>query len=57
MPVSKALAFEAEFLSYVRTQQPATLEAINASGTMSGDDEQVLTDAMKSFKASYNYAA
>ncbi|EIC14544.1 F0F1 ATP synthase subunit alpha [Kingella kingae] len=57
VPVSKALAFEAEFLSYVRTQQPATLEAINASGAMSGDDEQVLTDAMKSFKASYNYAA
>ena len=57
VPVSKALAFEAEFLSFVRTQKPETLAAINASGAMSGEDEQALSDAMKSFKASYNYAA
>ena len=57
VPVSKALAFEAEFLSFVRTQKPETLAAINASGAMSSEDEQALSDAMKSFKASYNYAA
>ena len=57
VPVLKALAFEAEFLSFVRTQKPETLAAINASGAMSGEDEQALSDAMKSFKASYNYAA
>ena len=55
VPVPKALAFEAEFLSYVRTQHPEVLEAINASGAMSDDNEQVLTAAMKSFKASYTY--
>lgn len=55
VPVSKALAFEAGFLNHVRTQHPEVLEAINASGAMSDDNEQVLTAAMKSFKASYNY--
>ncbi|MDO4878164.1 MAG: F0F1 ATP synthase subunit alpha [Neisseria sp.] len=57
VPVSKALAFEAEFLSFVRTQHPQVLADINESGAMSGESEQVLADAMKSFKASYNYAA
>ena len=57
VPVSKALAFEAEFLSYVRTQNPAVLEAIDASGAMSDDNEKALTEAMKTFKASYNYQA
>ncbi|UOO77071.1 F0F1 ATP synthase subunit alpha [Neisseria sp. Dent CA1/247] len=57
VPVSKALAFEAEFLSYVRTQHPDVLDAINASGAMSDDNEQVLIQAMKSFKSSYAYQA
>lgn len=57
VPVSKALAFEAEFLSYVRTQHPAVLDAINASGAMSDENEQALTQAMKSFKSSYAYQA
>lgn len=57
VPVAKALAFEAEFLSYVRTQLPQVLEAINASGAMSDENEQALANVMKSFKASYNYAA
>ncbi|SUA43919.1 ATP synthase F0F1 subunit alpha [Neisseria zoodegmatis] len=55
--VSKALAFEAEFLSYVRTQHPDVLDAINASGAMSDENEQVLIQAMKSFKSSYAYQA
>ena len=57
VPVSKALAFEAEFLGHVRTQNPAVLEAINTSGAMSDENEKVLTEAMKTFKASYNYQA
>ncbi len=56
VPVPKALAFEADFLSYVRTQHPAVLDAINASGAMSDENEQVLAQAMKSFKSSYSYA-
>ena len=55
VPVSKALAFEAEFLNFIRTQNPQALENINASGAMSDEDEQILTKAMESFKVSYNY--
>jgi len=57
VPVSKALAFEAEFLSFVRTQHPGVLEAINASGAMSDESEKALTEAMNSFKSSYAYQA
>ena len=57
VPVSKALAFEAEFLSFVRTQHPGVLEAINASGAMSDESEKTLTEAMNSFKSSYAYQA
>ncbi len=56
VPVAKALAFEAEFLSYVRTQHSAVLDAITASGAMSDEHEAVLTEAMKTFKTSYQYA-
>lgn len=55
--VSKALSFEAEFLSYVRTQYPKVLESINETGAMSDDNEKALTEAMKSFKASYAHTA
>lgn len=57
VPVSKALAFEHEFLNYVRTQALSVLEAINTSGAMSDENEKSLTEAMKTFKASYNYQA
>ena len=57
VPVSKALSFEAEFLSYVRTQYPKVLESINEAGAMSDDNEKALTEAMKSFKASYAHTA
>lgn len=57
VPVSKALAFEAEFLSFVRTQHPEVLEAVNASGAMSDESEKALAEAMKSFKSSYAYQA
>ena len=57
VPVSKALSFEADFLNFVRTQNPQILESINESGTMSDEAEQSLGEAMKAFKASYSYAA
>ena len=57
VPVSKALSSEAEFLSYVRTQYPKVLESINETGAMSDDNEKALTEAMKSFKASYAHTA
>ncbi|MGN6825676.1 F0F1 ATP synthase subunit alpha, partial [Neisseria sp. P0019.S002] len=57
VPVSKALSFEAEFLSYVRTQYPKVLESINETGAMSDDNGKALTEAMKSFKASYAHTA
>jgi len=57
VPVSKALSFEAEFLSYVRTQYPKVLESINETGAMSDDNEKALTEAMKSFKAFYAHTA
>ena len=57
VPVSKALAFEADFLNYVHTQHPDTLNAINESGVLSDESEKVLEEAIKTFKTSYSYAA
>ena len=57
VPVAQALAFEADFLGYVRAQHPDVLQTINASGVLSDDSTQVLADAMQSFKTSDNYAA
>ncbi|OAM30966.1 F0F1 ATP synthase subunit alpha [Eikenella sp. NML080894] len=57
VPVSKALAFEADFLGYVRTQHTDVLDQINQQGVMSDENEQVLTEAINTFKASRNYSA
>ena len=57
VPVSKALAFEADFLSFVRTQHGELLNAVNASGALSEEHEKTLAEAMKVFKASNNYAS
>ena len=57
VPVSKALAFEADFLGYVRTQYADVLVQINQQGVMSDENEQVLTEAINTFKASRNYSA
>ena len=57
IPVSKALAFEADFLGYVRTQHADVLDQINQQGVMSDENEQVLTEAINTFKASRNYSA
>ncbi|OWY38186.1 F0F1 ATP synthase subunit alpha [Xenophilus sp. AP218F] len=55
VPVKKALAFEAEFLAYVRANHAEVLQAVNASGDLSADNEKVLAKAMESFKAGYNF--
>ena len=55
VPVAKALAFEADFLGYVRTQCPQVLQDIDATGTLSDENAQALENAMKSFKSSYNF--
>ena len=57
VPVSKALAFEADFLGYMRTQHADVLDQINQQGVMSDENEQVLTEAISTFKASRNYSA
>ena len=57
VPVSKALAFEADFLGYMRTQHADVLDQINQQGVMSDENEQVLTEAINTFKASRNYSA
>ena len=57
VPVSKALTFEADFLGYVRTQHADVLDQINQQGVMSDENEQVLTEAINTFKASRNYSA
>ena len=50
VPVSKALAFEAEFLSFVRTQHPEVLDAINASGAMSEESEKSIDRSHEIFQ-------
>lgn len=57
VPVSKALNFEAAFLDYTRTQLPEILNDINAKGVLSDDNGKALTEAMETFKKSYNYQA
>ncbi|MBP6862980.1 MAG: F0F1 ATP synthase subunit alpha [Neisseriaceae bacterium] len=57
VPVNKALDFEAEFLSHVRTQHAEVLAQINESGAMSSDNEAVLSKAMETFKSAYSYKA
>ena len=49
--------FEADFLSFVRTQHGELLNAVNASGALSEEHEKTLAEAMKVFKASNNYAS
>ncbi|MBR7001150.1 MAG: F0F1 ATP synthase subunit alpha [Neisseriaceae bacterium] len=53
VPVNKALHFESEFLSYVRTQHSDLLDAIDNSGVMSDEQQEVLKKAMQTFKTAY----
>ena len=49
--VSKALAFESGFAAYVKANFPQVLDAINSSGELSADNEEVIKKALKEFKA------
>jgi F-type H+-transporting ATPase subunit alpha len=55
VPVKQALSFEAEFLAYVRTNHNAVLAEIDSTGALSNDNEAVLAEAIKSFKATFSF--
>ncbi|MBO7082069.1 MAG: F0F1 ATP synthase subunit alpha [Neisseriaceae bacterium] len=57
VPVNKALHFESEFLSYVRTQHDDLLKAIDDTGAMSDEQQEVLKKAMQTFKTAYGVSA
>ena len=48
--VSKCLAFESEFLSYVKTNIADVLDNINESGELSKENEEILKQALVEFK-------
>lgn len=51
--VDKALAFEAGFLSYMKSNQAELLSRVETSGELSKADEAVLVAALKEFKGSF----
>ena len=55
VPVKKALAFEAAFLSYVKSNEPTLLEKINTTGELTDEENAVLVNAMSTFKTSFSY--
>lgn len=57
VPVKEALNFEAQFLSFIRTDHGALLEEVDANGEMSAEQEAVLTKAMETFKSTFSFDA
>ena len=53
--VKKILPFEAALQSYVKDKHKGMVDAINASGEMSGDNEAELKSAIESFKQTAVY--
>jgi F-type H+-transporting ATPase subunit alpha len=53
--VKKVLPFEAALQAYMRDKQKALVDAINASGEMSADNEAALKAAIESFKQTAVY--
>ena len=53
--VKKILPFEAALQSYIKDKHKGLLDAINASGEMSGDNEAELKSAIESFKQTAVY--
>ena len=53
IPVDKALAFEAGFLSYVKANNASLLSNIESAADLSKDDEQVLIKALNEFKTTF----
>ena len=50
IPINKAMDFENGFLSFMRSNSASTIEAINASGEMSKDNEEAIKKALAEFK-------
>ncbi|MBP3221041.1 MAG: F0F1 ATP synthase subunit alpha [Neisseriaceae bacterium] len=57
VPVNKALHFESEFLAHIRTQHADLLKAIDDTGAMSDEQQEVLKKAMQTFKTAYGVSA
>ena len=57
VPVNQALKFEAEFLSYVRTQHPDVLKEIDDKGAMSDEQAETLKKALQTFKTAFGASA
>lgn len=53
IPVTKALQFESEFRDFVKTQHQPVLDAINQTGALSDENEEILKKAMQTFKNSF----
>jgi F-type H+-transporting ATPase subunit alpha len=53
--VKKVLPFEAALQAYMRDKQKTLMDAINASGEMSADNEAALKAAIESFKQTAVY--
>ncbi len=53
--VKKVLAFEAALQAYVKDKHKGMVDAVNASGEMSGDNEAELKSAIESFKQTAVY--
>jgi F-type H+-transporting ATPase subunit alpha len=55
LDVKKVLAFEAALQAYVKDKHKGLIDAVNASGEMSGDNEAELKSAIESFKQTAVY--
>jgi F-type H+-transporting ATPase subunit alpha len=55
LDVKKVLPFEAALQAYMRDKQKGLVDAINASGEMTADNEAALKSALESFKQTAVY--
>ncbi len=55
LEVKKVLAFEAALQAYIKDKHKGLVDAINASGEMTGDNEGALKSAIESFKQTAVY--
>ncbi|MDQ5921157.1 MAG: F-type H+/Na+-transporting ATPase subunit alpha [Pseudomonadota bacterium] len=54
IPVSKALAFESGFASFIRANSPQVLENTNKTGELSGNDEETIKKSLVEFKSIFS---
>jgi F-type H+-transporting ATPase subunit alpha len=55
LEIKKVLPFEAALQAYMRDKQKGLVDAINASGEMTADNESALKSALDSFKQTAVY--